>query len=381
MKKIAIMHLRSSSGSGGGPEKTILLSAEKIDKERFNMIIVYLKGEDDLIFSIAKKAQEKRLNFHTILERRRLDWKAISTILGLLKRYQIDILHCHGYKSNVLGLLLSRWCSVKLITTTHGWIGNDPKERFYNWLDRIAIRYCDMVIAVSEVMRGCLSSVGVPAQRLVTIHNAVDLEDFRADGELGDIRREINIDRKDPVVGAVGRLSREKDLRTLLLVAKEVISKVGNVKFLIVGEGPELVTLTALAKKLRIERDTFFLGQRKDIKRIYNTMDLLVSTSITEGLPNTVLEALAIELPVVATDVGGVGEIIKHGENGLLFRPEDIDGIAGGIVRLLLDQRMARGFAKEGRKIVCEKFSFDERMRKVERLYLELLERRERSIK
>jgi len=262
---------------------------------------------------------------------------------------------------------------MKLVTTTHGWIGNDIKERFYNWLDKKSLKCFDKVITVSDVGNRYLRKSGIPSDKLVTIHNAIDLEDFKKTDEIQDVRKKLDLDDKVPVIGYIGRLSREKDLNALLFVIKKVISKIKEAVFLIVGGGPERDNLTTLSKELQINSNTFFLGHRDDIKKIYKSLDVFVSTSLTEGLPNTMLEAQAMEVPVIATDVGGVGEIIDNGVNGLLYRPRDIDGIADGIYTLLTDSNISAKFAREGRRIICEKFSFDERMKKIEKVYLEVM--------
>lgn len=372
-KKIKIMHLRSITGSGGGPEKTILLSCEKIDKNRFDMICVYLKDEKDTSFNITRRAKEKKLSFYEIIERRRVDWHAIRKIVNLLKKRQIDILHCHDYKSDILGFFISRVCSVKLVTTIHGWIRRDLKEKIYVWLDEKFLRYFDKIICVSEVMKKYLLDIGIAQEELIMIHNAIDAEDFKNDERIQDIRNKLSIPKDVPIIGAIGRLSKEKDLESLLLVIKNITSQIKNIRCLIVGEGSEEENLSLLTEKLGIDRNVFFLGQRDDIKRIYKTIDVLVSTSITEGLSNTILEAQAMEIPVVATDVGGNREIIEDNINGFLYKPKDVDNIARGIITLLLDKNKSSQFTKEGRRKICREFSFDERMRKVEKLYFEIM--------
>ena len=375
IKKIGVMHLSSAVGAGGGPDKTILLSAQKIDKRRFKTTIVYLKNERDDGFdaSIARKAGEMGLDFYSVSENYKIDWKSIKTVRNLLKKQQIDILHCHGYKADILGLLLSKWQKMKLVTTTHGWISNDPKERFYNWLDKKALKHYDRIITVCDQMRHYLLGMGLPSHKLMTIHNAIDKDDFSNRDCLQGLRGELNLDKGTSVIGVIGRLSREKRIELLFSISERIISEVGDVKFLITGDGPYKDNLLQCARDLGIEDRTIFLGHRDDIKRVYKTIDLLVSVSNTEGLPNVILEALACGAPVVATRVGGIEELIEDRVNGLLFSPEDTDGITNGIITLLLNRDMASSFAEEGRKFVCREFSFNERMRKMEKVYLEVM--------
>lgn len=371
-KKIRIMHLSTAGRAVGGPDKTILLSAEKIDRDLFEPTIVYMMNIYDDASIIEQRAKNKNLISYIITERSKVDWQAIRKLKNLLEEHRVDILHSHGYKADCLGLLLSKLYKVKLITTTHGWASSNPKMRFYYWIDKIVIRYYDKVIAVSEAMRRELLAIGISPQKLVAIHNAIDTEDFKKSGS-SDIRRQLNLNEQTPLVGTISRLSKEKNLETLLFAAKEVISKEKEVRFLIVGEGPERINLESLANKLKIKDNIILLGHREDIKKIYETINLLVSTSATEGLPNTILEALSMGVPVVATKVGGVGEIIKDGVNGLLFQPGDVVGIAGGIMRILSDSVLASNFTQKGRELICNNFLFDARMKKIERLYLEVM--------
>ena len=377
LHEINVMHLRSVKGTGGGPEKTILLSGEKIDKEKFNMIIVYLKGIGDKTFGVTEKAKGFNVNYFEIAEKRRFDLNTIRKLRKLIREYKIDIVHTHDYKSDFYAWVLSKMYNIKLMATVHGWIGNDIKERFYNWLDKRILKYYDRIITVCDEIRHYLLKRGMASHKLITIHNAIDTDDFSNEGCLQDLRAELNLDKSTSVIGVIGRLSREKRIEALFSIAKKIISEVEDVKFLIVGDGPYKDDLVEFAKGLGIEDKTIFLGYRDDIKRVYKTIDLLVSLSRTEGLSNVILEAQSCEVAVVATKVGGTEEIIKDKVNGLLFSPQDLDGIADGIITLLSNRKMASNFAKVGRKLICEKFPFDERMRKIEKVYSEIMEIKE----
>ena len=206
-RKVNVMHLRSVNGTGGGPEKTILLSGERIDKARFNTTIVYLKGADDKAFGVTEKARRFDIDYFEIAEKRKFDFNTVRKLKAMVEEHNIDIVHSHGYKSNFYGWVLSKMSGVKLVATTHGWIGNDLKERFYNWVDRKTIRRCDRVIRVCEMMRSYLMSAGVYSPRIKTIYNAVDTDDFKNNGSGYDLRRELGIDKNTRVFGVVGRLS------------------------------------------------------------------------------------------------------------------------------------------------------------------------------
>lgn len=372
-KKINVMHLRIVTGAGGGPEKTILLSTQRTDKEKFNVVSVYLKNKNDDSVVIREKAVQMGIVLHEVLEQGKFDWKAIKEIKKLIEKYDIDILDCHDYKSNLIGFILSKSYPIKLITTIHGWSGKSLKEQFYYFVDKMILRYFDKVIIVYQGMNSYLLRKGVSQARLVTIHNAIDADDFKRGYASVTIRAELKVRDTDILVGNVCRLSKEKNLGLFLLAAQKIALAIDNVKFILVGDGPEKDNLKRYANKLGIGDKVIFPGERKDIKNIYDALDVLMLTSLKEGLPNVVLEAMAMEVSVVATKVGGVEELVEDGKNGLLFEPNDVDGIANGVIKILKDKQTAENFKRGSRAKVCNEFSFAARTKKMEDLYLEVM--------
>lgn len=376
MRKINLMELRSTYGTGGGPEKTILLSAQKHDPERFNVLLVYLKGERDADFEISQRAKSMGLELIEIPEKGKFDFRSLKRILQLIEEHQIDILHGHDYKSDFFGCLISMINRrLKLIATTHGWIDIGIKQRFYNWLDLQALRHYHQVIAVSQETRNRLVRMGVVEERIIVVHNGIDIEEWRPEKGIGLIRKEFLIPADAPVVGVIGRLSKEKNLITLLDAASKVIKELPKAVFLIVGQGPEEENLKEYTRQLKIEASVIFSGHRSDLKNIYSTIDLLANTSKTEGICNSILEAQAMAKPVVGTDVGGNSEIIQDKLNGLLFAYQDLSGITQGMINLLKDKELSVKMGQAGRRIICERFSFDERLRRVENIYLNLMKK------
>ena len=372
-RKINILELRVVRGSGGGPEKTIFLSAEKIDKDNFSTIVAYIGQKGDRSFGVTKRAKGKDVQYVELWENGRFDWQIIRQLLRIIKEYSIDIVHGHDYKSDVYGWVLRLFTPVKLISTAHGWIGNDLKERFYNSIDRKILCRYDKVIAVNKPIAEALKNSGVNPKIIEIIHNAIEAEDYSRD-KIGDnVRNELNISAEDPVIGFVGRISAEKDLPTLFTAIKQSLTDFPDLKVLIVGDGPLLCEMRENCRQTGIEKHVIFLGQRQDTKRIYAAMDIFTLVSKTEGIPNVVLEAMAMNVPVISTNVGGIGEIITHNLDGILIQRGDTSSLSHYIKELLTNDNYRNSITNAGRKRVLEYFDFSVRLKKFEDIYKKLI--------
>lgn len=196
------MEFRSTYGSGGGPDKTILLSAEKHDLQRFNVIVIYLRGESDSEFKIAKWALKKRIQFIEVKEKGIIDFKSILELNRIVKQYKIDIIHAHDYKTDIIAYLLSKVNrSVKLLSTAHGWTLEGSKIAFYNWLNIFILRFFENIIAVSEATKKLMVKSGIDKRKITVIHNSIDIETWKKREEDGNLRKDLGLDEDIPVVG------------------------------------------------------------------------------------------------------------------------------------------------------------------------------------
>ena len=374
-KKINVMQCRSTYTTGGGPDKTALLIAEKADPEKFRIILMYMRGADDKEFQIGHWARERGLTIHEVLEHGKLSVANLKEIHQLIRQYQIDILHTRDYKTAIVGYLLSFFNpKLKLLFTSHLWQDLDSlKMKLYTWLNLFALRKYHKVIAVSEDLRDFMIQRGVAPEKITVLHNAIDVDAWKHDAITSTIHEELQIPSGSHVVGVVGRLRYEKDLPTTLRVAEKVVQTVPETYFIIVGDGPDRQELEHQVQQMGLAEKIRFLGFRKDTMNIYAGLDVFASTARIEGTPNTALEAMAMEVPVVYTKVGGVGEIIQDGYNGLLYDIGDSEGIARGIISILTDREKAARLRENGRRSVCEQFSFAKRLKAIETIYEELV--------
>jgi glycosyltransferase involved in cell wall biosynthesis len=377
---INVLHLRSSRGSGGGPEKTILFSAREADPRSFRLRIAYLKSRHDPAFDLDRRARDFGIDdFIAIDEDYKIDFRALKVLLGVLRKYQIDILHCHCYKSDLYGLLLSRCHKMKLVTTVHGplaslrhfWSAQNWKVRYlYDQLDLRLLRFFDHVLMVSESMRKVVSRYGVLSSRLTWVKNAIDGNFFRRRPGAGrELRTRLGIPPDAAVIGAVGRLNGEKDYPNLFGAARLLVSERNDLYFVIAGQGGLEASLRQQVRQLGLVERVLFLGQFQDVRPVYEMMDLYALSSSREGLPNTVLEAMAMEVPIVATDVDGVCEAVAHEREALVVPPRDPERLAASIRTLLGDRSLRDRLLANARERIEHEFTFASRMRHVERIY------------
>lgn len=383
-KIINVLHLRSCRGAGGGPEKTILFSMKEADPESFRLHVAYLKSRGDREFDLAERARKLGIeDFVTIEEDHKFDLYALKSLLRLLREREIDILSCHCYKSDLYGLILSRYHPMKLVTTAHGplasfryfWSAQNWRVRYiYDQLDLMLLRYFDQVLIVSDSMREAVSRFGVDESKIIWVKNAIDSNHFRKAEERSlKLRDQHKIPREAVVVGAVGRLNAEKDYPNFFNAARILLAERPNLYFTVAGTGPLEVELRDRLRSMGLEDRVLLLGHFHDIRQVYDMMDVYALSSTREGLPNTVLEAMAMEVPIVATDVDGVSEAVAHGQEALLAPARDPRRLAEGIRTLLDDPDLGRKLSRAAREKVEREFSFASRMRHVEDIYRKLM--------
>lgn len=374
-RPINIMQCRSTYTTGGGPDKTVLLIAEKADPGRFRHVLMYMRGINDTNFQIGDWARAKGLAIHEVPEYKKIDFDNLKRIHNLIKKYEIDIVHTRDHKTCVVGYLATLLHpKVKRLFTAHLWQDYDSwKMKFYTWLNLKILKRYNKIIAVSNALKKFMVERGIPEDKITVIHNAIDVDVWKKENASADIRKELNLPDGSKVVGVVGRLRYEKDLPTTLKVAQKVIQEKPETYFLIVGDGPDRGALEQQAQQMNLSAKVLFLGFRKDTVSVYAALDVFLSTARIEGTPNTALEAMAMGVPVIYTRVGGVGEIIQDGHDGLLFEVGDAQGISAAVLSLLNDEAKALKIRENARESVCYKFSFANRLKRVEAVYEELM--------
>jgi glycosyltransferase involved in cell wall biosynthesis len=377
-RRVSVLELRSVRGTGGGPEKTILLGTERTDRARFAVTVCYLRDLRDSVFSIDERARRMPIDYVEVYERHSFDPRIWSTLVRLVRERLIDIVHSHDYKTDLLAWLLSRRTGVIPLSTAHGWSGYSARERYlYYPAGKRLLRRFPRVIAVSGRIRAELERHGVLPGRISVILNSIDPDAFRRDpARRQPVRAQLGLHPDDVVIGAVGRLEREKRFDLLIEAFAPLARERPEMRLVIVGAGSLRDELSALAGRLGIQNACLLLGHRLDIADLHQSFDLLVQSSETEGTPNAVLEAMAMGTPIVATDVGGTGELAAHNRHAVLVPRHDVPALREAMHLTLTDRPGAARRVAAARQRIETDLSFDARTRRLEAIYEELARER-----
>ena len=376
-RPIRVLELRSVRGTGGGPEKTIMLGTARTDPRRFAITVCYLRDRRDPVFGIDRVAASLGVDYTEVVERHSFDpaiWRQLRTIV---RERGIDIVHAHEYKTDVLALMLARAEGVTPLATVHGWTGHSARERWlYYPIDKRVLARFPKLIAVSGDVRRELVRHGAPPDRVVTVLNGIDPIAFHREADRRDAARiRIGVAPEDIAIGAVGRLEPQKRFDLLIDAFGAVQRDVPRARLFIAGDGSLHAALRRQAAALNLGDRCVFLGHRSDVVELHHAFDLFVQSSDYEGTPNAVLEAMALETPIVATSAGGTAEIARDRIEALIVPSGSADVLADAIRRALSDPSGTRERTVAARRRVETELSFDARMRAVEHVYIELFQR------
>jgi len=356
-----------------GPGRTILDTASMADPQRYRIVVGAFSGERHGEHAYLGEAQRRNLETYPIAESRALDPEVLRQIMTWCRSNTIDIIHTHDFRSDLYGLVAARRLRIPAVSTCHGWIANNLKGRVYTTVDKFLLRFFDRVIVVSARMQAHLRSRGIPAHKIALIQNALIVENYRPERDDRSVREELGIPAHHKVVGKIGRLSPEKCQDLFLRAAAVLLRHDRDISFVLIGIGPEEENLRRLADELGIADRVVFAGYRGDMQHVYNSLDLVVQSSRTEGMPNVILEALLMRVPVVATDVGGTGEIVTDGKSGRLIPPNDLAALVAGMREVLSDTARTTAWVDAGERQVRANFSHSLRLQRIMTVYDQVL--------
>ena len=371
-----ILHLISSQGFYGA-ENVVAALARDHQLSGNSVRIGVFDNTHTSQNNVADEFESRGLQVIRIRCRSRLDFATVRRIREIIAIQGINLVHSHGYKSDVYALLAGRKLGIPLLGTSHHWTHQTRAVRLFEFLDGLTLRRFDAVVAVSQVIAGQLREAGVPTDKITVIDNGIDLTPFNSAAPV--LKSDLNA-KGQLLIGTVGRLVEQKGMNYFLTAAKQLLKEFPNLTFVIVGDGPDLGKLQQMAKELRIENKVRFTGVRYDMANVYASLDVFALASIEEGMPMTLLEAMASRLPVAATAVGAVPQIVIPGETGMLVKARDAAEMAQAIAALLRDPALRERLGANGQRKVHERFSSQVMSQNYYQLYTRLIDQKRTAL-
>jgi glycosyltransferase involved in cell wall biosynthesis len=373
MKKIKVLQMIDRSFLGGG-QTNLLSLARFLDRGRFDIAVCSRGGGP-----LADTLREEGIPHFPIAFSKLFRKHIVKDLISLLNSQNFDILHTHGGVAGFYGRWSAHKCarSIRVVHTLHGihylHYRNFFLKHFFIYLERKLSHYSDAVIFVSYADREMGRRFQlVPESKQIVIKNGIDFKAFEAEALCIEKAEGLELDSSVPIVGTVARLHRQKGLPYLIKAAGRIREAIPDAKVWIVGGGSLFHKFRKLKKKLGLENTIQLLGERKDIAPLLSRFDVFVLPSLWEGLPYSLMEAAALARPVVATEIAGVAELIKHGETGLLVPVKDSNRLAHSVIRLLQEKEYAARLGQNLKNSVRQQYTLSQMVQKIQDLYLRL---------
>lgn len=364
MRKLKVLQLMTDSKIGGA-ERVVFWLAKGLDKERFDVSVCSLSPRGPIFDEIEKE----KIKVFTLDIKCKWDIFHSLRLIKLIKTQKTDILQSHLFHANLLARIIGKIMGVPVIISTEHIMGLEKRSRLF--INRATSLFVDKFIAISfSVGEFLTKTVGIKLSKIRVVQNGIAYQDSQYFNiNKRDRREEFGFSPAEKIVGTVARMHEQKGYSYLLRAAQEVIRYYPEVKFLLVGDGPLKNKMEQLAVDLKITKNVLFKGFYKDVPAIMSIFDIFVLPSLWEGLPITILEAMVMRKPVIATKVGGVSEAVKDGLTGLLVEPCDYLSLSGAIMRLLNDEELRFKMGRAGYKNVSEYFDAKMMVEQTEKIY------------
>ncbi|HOP08134.1 MAG TPA: glycosyltransferase [candidate division Zixibacteria bacterium] len=371
MTKHRVLHLRAGSFFGG-PERQLRQHAQSMADSDFELTVAAFSeaGQrpaflDELAGAGIKVAHLPTSSSYDI------------SAFGLLRRFvdenNFDIVCTHDYRTRFITRFARLRPGVRWLAVSRGGTSENLKVSFFNAIDRKLIRAADKIVAVSHDLKEQMLRSGIPENKIVVIQNAIDAE-FHASQQPVDLRKRFNLSDDSIIAVAAGRFSSEKGQRYLIEEAVTACHTVPHLHLILFGNGPDLQEMKDLSLQLGIAGRITFPGFEKNFTPCLKGADILVNPSRSEGLPNIVMEAMAVGLPVIATAVGDVPKLILPDQTGILIEYGQPEVLSRALIKLAEDKRLRTDLAKAAGKYIRERFSVERQTAEWTALYREMLQ-------
>jgi glycosyltransferase involved in cell wall biosynthesis len=369
-----------------GPAKNLLdfcVRARELDAVRIEPFLVTFRrgegGDAARPDGFVEAARASGIPVEILTERGRLDPELPASLRTIVEKLNPDVVQTHAVKSHFLMRWSGLWKKRPWVAFHHGYTFTDTRMLAYNLLDLWSLRKPARIVTVSRAFGRQLIARGVRADRIAVVHNAIDADWLERSGLSRDsARRSLGIGQNDRMILAVGRLSREKafnDLATAVGAMRTSHPEL-PLRIFIAGEGPERPALERHIAALGLSDSVKLTGAVSQLAPYYAAADILAISSITEGSPNALLEAMAARLPVVATSVGGIPEIVTDEESAILVPPRNPPALAQAMARLLSEPEEAHRMAERAHRDIVERFDPQARACRLAAVYADVIGRR-----
>ncbi|MDW7774295.1 MAG: glycosyltransferase family 4 protein [Desulfobulbaceae bacterium] len=348
-----ILHLIDSSGFYGA-ERVIVTLCQSLPHSSFSSFLGSFMIPQGMTPEINIIANNLGLKVVPIIQAYKFDWHQLKHIIN---EHKIDIIHCHGYKPSLLSFIAQEFSGKNMIITCHLWTNATLRLKIYALIESLIMRRVQYVVAVSNDIKNIISESGVKEENLKVILNGIDINKWQADASLdyANYRMILGLREDSLLIGLFGRLYSQKGHKYLFQALSRLKNK--NIELLCVGDGPLEKELRELSGKLGIDDSIHFLGFRNDIKELLQLTDLVVMPSLDEGLPMAMLEAMAMEKPVIASSVGAIPDVIMHNRDGIIIPSRSIDDLAAAIITLQDNEHMRKLLGRNARLKVIKEYS------------------------
>jgi glycosyltransferase involved in cell wall biosynthesis len=371
MSKIKVIHA-IGGGEFGGAEHHILDLLPSLSELSVEPLVVCFYNS-----TFAEELRKRNIRVIPLDHYQRFDIRLLKALIRLFKEEKPDIIHTHGVKANFFCRIASRFLpKIPLVTTVHSVLRYDYSPLAYALASRLELwtrQWNDHFITISRPIQEALAEEGVNPAKISLVHNGIDADKFADPGDMAAIRRSLNLPKDSFVIGSICRLVPVKGLSDIMQAMALIVKAHPEVHWLLVGDGPEKRSLEAMAAETGISNRIHFAGFRKDIPQCMQAIDVYVSSSYSEGMPLSLLEAMAARKPVVTTMVGGIPDFITDGHNGISIPTHRPDEIAEKVTLLLEKEPLRNELTETAYRTVYDNFTLEHMSSKTRAVYERLL--------
>lgn len=372
--KISVFEIIADSSLTGAPRHLLALLSH-IDRSQFVVSVILPEGD------LVDKLKLLKVPVFTVPMQGTSDLSSSSAIRKLIHKYEPDIVHTHGQRAGLLGRIASRGLSIINIHTEHTYTSNFKLDNpVLHWTHLRAMKVLDRLtqhtIAVSDSVRTFMVSAGITKpEKITVIHNGIEsLKAKPSETTIKKYRASLDVSPRDLLIGTIGSLNKQKDTDILIKAFSSMHDKWPNTKLLIIGKGERLRELQRLTNKLGLKESVIFAGSMSDVNTALFSMDLFVLPSRSEAFGISILEAMRAQIPVIASRVGGIPEIITDNYNGLLFESGNVKNLSAIMLKFLNDKRLQKKIVSHYPETL-RKFSAKNMTKETELIYSQSLGR------